>query len=74
MTIEEDKVMHFGVCFIISLLLGFIGVMFASGLAIGKEYGDYKTAGNVWSWYDLLADAAGIVAGFAIRFIIGWLC
>ena len=74
MTIEKDKVMHFGVCFIISLVLGIYGVAFASGLAIGKEYGDYKADGDVWSWYDLLADAAGIVAGFVIRLIIGWIC
>ena len=61
--IGKDKWLHFAVCTVTSI----IDTGFAIGLAIGKEYGDSKAAGNKWDWMDILADAAGIVLGTAIR-------
>lgn len=61
--IGKDKWLHFAVCTVASI----IDTGLAIGLAIGKEYGDSKAAGNKWDWMDILADAAGIVLGTAIR-------
>ena len=61
--IAKDKWLHFGVSCIVSIF----SPMLAIGLGLGKEYGD-KTNGCVWDWYDILADACGVVVGGAIHF------
>jgi len=68
MKLQKDKILHFAACLIPSLA-GLYGASFAAGLAIGKEYGDSKAAGNAWSWSDLLSDGLGILTGLLIHFI-----
>ena len=62
----KDKLMHFGVCFAISIL-STIAAIIAS---LWKEYKDSKTEGNHWCWNDLLADALGIVCGSSVRCLL----
>lgn len=62
----KDKLMHAGVCMLVSLVHPFL----AAGMAIGKEYGDGKAPGNHWCWWDLLADFIGIAFGSAIRYLV----
>ena len=64
MKIGTDKWKHFGINYAICALLGNYGVPFALGASLGKEYGDKMSPGNKWDWKDILADLAGIVAGF----------
>ena len=61
-----DKLYHFLVCTATS----FASTELAIGLALGKEYGDKGATGNHWCWWDLLADAIGIVVGTGLRFAI----
>lgn len=63
---DTDKIYHFGVCMLASIL----SPMFALGLAIGKEYGDSKATGNHWCWMDLLADLLGTLIGGIIHCLI----
>jgi len=67
--LKKDKILHF-VCCLIPSLIGWYGVAFAAGLAIGKEYGDSKASGNTWSWGDIIADVVGIAAGIGIHLLI----
>lgn len=60
---DRDKWMHAGVCLVAAL----VHPLFALGLALGKEYGDKKAAGNHWCWKDLVADAVGIAIGTGVR-------
>lgn len=53
---QSDKLKH---C-LVNLLVG---------LSLGKEYGDSKAPGNKWDWYDILADAIGIVTGLLLVLI-----
>ena len=62
-----DKVEHFGACFVATVLFDW---QFATGLAIGKEYGDYNNPNSGWSWWDLFADALGIGTGLLIKHIL----
>ena len=65
MNIPFDKLLHFSVCFAISLLLfpliGWwsIGTAIATGL--GKELYDWRDYG-LFSWEDIAADLAGTAA------------
>lgn len=78
MKIGKDKILHFGVNFIMALS-AVISYPFAVGICIGasfgKEYGDSKSSGNYWSWADIAADmfgmAAGLLASWLIRIAIG---
>lgn len=63
---RKDKILHFLVCFLAAI----ISPMFSLGLALGKEYGDSKALGNHWCWWDILADAIGLVAGTILHIII----
>ena len=70
--IATDKLMHFGVCFVVNLIISAAmpsqattGVGFSVGLSLGKEFGDSRAIGNKWDNYDLLADGVGIAAGVA---------
>ena len=58
MKIGTDKWKHFGINYAICALLGDYGVPFALGASLGKEYGDEMSPCNI------LADLAGIVAGY----------
>ena len=64
--IPQDKIKHFAVCVILSL----ISPMLAVGASLGKEYGDKGAIGNHWCWWDLLADLIGIIVGGAIHLLI----
>lgn len=78
--IQRDKLKHFGVCLIATLVLSCaawltsdslqtgcaIGVALSAGLALGKEYGDKNATGNHWCWWDLLADLCGILAAMLL--------
>lgn len=77
--IPQDKIEHFFVCLIACMSTGtfaslftdvetasFIAAAATTGLALGKEYGDKKAVGNHWCWWDLLADAIGMLLGIAI--------
>ena len=64
MKIGTGKWKHFGINYAICALLGNYGVPFALGASLGKEYGDKMSPGNKWDWKDILADLAGIVAGY----------
>lgn len=35
------------------------------GAGLGKEFGDAAAADNRWDWYDVAADAVGVVLGVA---------
>lgn len=62
----KDKILHFLVCFLAAI----ISPLFSLGLALGKEYGDSKAPSNHWCWWDILADAIGLVAGTILHIII----
>lgn len=62
-----DKLLHFGVCFVATLVLG---IAFPFGLAIGKEVGDYFNKNSHDYFGDLLADGLGILAGALIVFLL----
>lgn len=64
--VGKDKLYHFIVCLFGSLLHPCLGI----GLALGKEYGDYKAHNNHWCWYDIIADLLGIIIGSIIRTFI----
>lgn len=70
---NKDKLLHFIVNLIVVLSIGWINLPLAIGLAVGlsvgKEYGDSKAPGNKWDWYDILADAIGIVIGLLLVLI-----
>lgn len=72
MKIGTDKWKHFGINYAICALLGNYGVPFALGASLGKEYGDKMSPGNKWDWKDILADLAGIVAGYLTHVCIVW--
>ncbi len=70
--IGVDKLMHFGVCFLVNVIISAAmpsqavnGVGFSVGLSLGKEFGDSRAIGNHWDNYDLLADGLGITVGVA---------
>lgn len=79
MKIPKDKVLHFLANFVMAMT-GFFNCWLAIGLCVGaslgKEYGDSKTTGNHWCWWDILADALGMTAGlllvWGIRSLIGY--
>ena len=55
----KDKLYHFGVCFALTLLHPIVALL----AALYKEIKDENTEGNHWCWWDLLADAIGIIVG-----------
>ena len=69
MKIQKDKILHFVVCLIASIIQPWLAV----GLAIGKEYGDSQSPNNKWDWWDILADVIGIIVGTGIRHIIKYI-
>ena len=72
MKIGTDKWKHFGINYAICALLGDYGVPFALGVSLGKEYGDEMSPCNKWDWKDILADLAGIVAGYLTHVCTVW--
>lgn len=67
--VREDYILHFGVCFLFSLL-GTYGAVLSLGLSLGKEMGDKANPNSGWSWWDLLADGLGIVTGLIVYFLV----
>lgn len=80
----EDKIKHFSICGIISLLITILfiitgssvfhtivaSVFGAMGTGVGKEVGDKFNPYSLWDWHDLIADFAGSVIGTCIGLII----
>lgn len=70
---QSDKLKHCLVNLLVMLIAGsiniWLGIGLAVGLSLGKEYGDSKAPGNKWDWYDILADAIGIVTGLLLVLI-----
>lgn len=80
MNLPKDKGLHFTVCACSTLCVAqavlvvcssltwscVVGTAFTAGLAPGKEYGDKNATGNHWCWWDLLADALGILVAVGI--------
>ena len=71
--VENDKLLHATACALVIVACArwfplWAGVLAAAIIAAGKELYD-KFSGGVPSWADLLADAAGIVAGVLICLI-----
>lgn len=79
-----DKIFHFVVCLVIAFMAGVIawqatdcnilaGVLCAvgtgMGAGLGKEWGDLAAKGNTWDWWDVLADALGVL--LAVLIILG---
>lgn len=83
MKIANDKWQHFIVCLILAAVIAAIvantcalvfpscmaGFLGAAACGIGKEYGDSKAHGNLWSWPDLAVDLAGAVIGSLAGFV-----
>lgn len=77
MKIQKDKIQHFCVCLMATLVFSCaawltsdslqlgcaVGISLSAGLALGKEYGDKNATGNHGCWWDLLADLCGILVG-----------
>ena len=70
---QSDKLKHCLVNLLVMLIAGsiniWLGIGLAVGLSLGKEYGDSKAPCNKWDWYDILADAIGIVTGLLLVLI-----
>ncbi|ROT10452.1 hypothetical protein ED388_04845 [Muribaculaceae bacterium Isolate-007 (NCI)] len=80
MKIQQDKIKHFTVCFIVAsiassvealcgatyLLSAVAGVIAGGAIGVGKEYGDKCSPGNKWDWNDIAADMIGSVIGSAL--------
>lgn len=70
---QADKLLHFFVCFCITLLLypliGWWSIGTAVATGVGKELYDLKDYGN-FSWLDIVADLAGVVVAVLIITII----
>ena len=70
---QSDKLKHCLVNLLVMLIAGsiniWLGIGLAVGLSLGKEYGDSKAPDNKWDWYDILADAIGIVIGLLLVLI-----
>ena len=66
MIIPQDKIKHFAVCVILSL----INPMLAVGASLGKEYGDKGAVGNHWCWWDVVSGMLGVIVGTVIRILI----
>ena len=91
MLIATDKILHFGGCFLVSLVLELvipevakpstISVSFTTGLALGKEVGDYMNYGRKMpklefiklSAPDLVADELGVAAGIGVGNLIKYI-
>lgn len=73
MPIPYDKLLHFSVCFLSTFLLfpvvGWWSIGTAVATGVGKELYDWKDYG-LFSWGDILADMAGIVAAVIVITII----
>ena len=68
-----DKLLHFGVSFVITFVLSFVNILFAvvftSIIGLYKEFIDSHKINNYWSWGDLLADGIGIATAVLIHII-----
>ncbi|WP_286334012.1 hypothetical protein [Bacteroides caecimuris] len=83
MKIRKDKLQHYMVnlivCYFTALLVYSYtqnvtcavhsGFFAATGLSLGKEYGDKNAPGNHWCWWDLLADYLGNTTGILLFYL-----
>lgn len=70
---QVDKILHFFVCFGITLLLypliGWWSIGTAVATGVGKELYDWRDYG-LFSWWDIAADLTGTVVAVTIITII----
>lgn len=70
---QSDKLKHCLANLLVMFIVGsfniWLGLGLAIGLSVGKEYGDSLVEGNKWDWYDILADAIGLVIGLILVLI-----
>lgn len=67
---KVDKILHFGICFILSFLFGTHGVALAFSAGITKEYADSLNPQTNWSWGDIVAGFLGIIIGYPLGFYV----
>lgn len=71
-----DKILHFVIMALISgtLFLAFplwLALVLCAIIAVGKEvYDCFKQNPTGFDWYDILADAIGVIYGFGISLLI----
>lgn len=69
---RPDLIMHFSICFLITLncITPFwIAIVLAAFLGIGKELYDKYIKKTFWDWGDIFSDALGICIGIIIRLL-----
>jgi uncharacterized protein YfiM (DUF2279 family) len=76
--IALDKCTHFLACYSITLTAGICSTPeegAAAGLIAGiaKESYDCRSGGSGWDWHDMIADVAGVVAGYLVLNGMRWL-
>ena len=69
--IGYDKVLHFAVVFIATLIMMFLfgwfsGFVAYMALSFGKELYDRAQPGNHFCWYDIIADTLGFIVAILI--------
>jgi len=71
--VQNDKVLHFLVCFVVAFVFSFVNPIFGASVALVlglyKEFTDSHKANNYWSWGDLLADGIGIAIAILTHII-----
>lgn len=76
--IALDKCTHFLACYSVILTTGICSIPeggVAAGLtaAIAEQSYDCRSGGSGWDWHDLIADVAGVVAGYLVLNSMRWL-
>ncbi len=63
---KADKMMHFTASMIIALYASIVmpiavAAILALAVGLAKEWYDSRQEGNHWCWWDIAADASGII-------------
>ena len=71
---EQDKIKHFAVCFLLQwLFLPWMSlassIVITSLIGLAKEFWDQRY-GTGFCWYDMLANALGMVCGIAVYLLM----
>lgn len=67
--VDRSSLLHFAVCFVVTLVGGWYGLCCAIGAALTKEWFDRQSYGH-WCWFDLLFDALGIGVGIGLHLLL----
>lgn len=74
--IKCDKIAHFTICVLITLIVGlllnniWIGAIVGLAIGFAKEFFDMRKGGSGFSWLDILADACGVFTGIIFLLIL----